>query len=148
MSHWGAYPSIAVVKLTCKAANGGNERQRSFGDSPPPAGALPALGLAECNGSHAAINGLSVNYDRYIKDFKVRCAEIRTSGSSVRIDDDGYDGGWMLNQAQNNDLVEGLRCDDDSEAVLTGVRMQYKRDANETALTSVKLLCSRVRSTR
>ena len=140
---WGTYPAVEAVGLWCKSPSGSEASPVSFGTVAAGFPSLPSLGSGRCTGTNGALTGLNVNADRFIKDIKARCGEIFAgSGQKTRVDDDGYQDSWMLDQVQNNDTQEGLRCG--KRKVVTGLRIRYREDSNETAFTSLQLFCSTV----
>ena len=142
---WGLYPAFAAVGLWCRSPGGTQAPARTFGElanelfHPPPVG-----GSGRCEGANGALTGLNVSSDRYIKTIKARCGEIFAgSGQRTRVDDDGYLESWIiLGPIENNDTQQGLRCG--NRKVVTGLRIRYREDSNETAFTSLQLFCSTV----
>lgn len=142
---WGTYPSVAKVWIGCRSPSG-SYASRQFG-SYPSSPTFPEIENDECHGSNGALNGLKVNYDRYIKDFTLRCGRIVESGGSVRVENQGYNSGWITDRVQSNDTKVNLVCDPTdsvADTVVTGLRIRYKKDANEHAFTGIQLFCGRV----
>jgi len=139
---WGTYPAIEKVSLRCGNKNGDHASARSFGKVATGLNLTISYGQGQCSGGTPALTGMNVNFDRYIKDVKVRCGGIVTSGSSVRVDDTGLQGSWLLNRVQNNDSQRSLKCQ--GNQVLSGLRISHRDDSNETAFTALQLLCSSV----
>ena len=137
-ANWGTYPALEQVMLHCDPYID----NPSFGQI---GGTAPVHNIEECrNGSHPALTGLKVAHDRYIKDFQLRCGDVTGSGNQVRIENYGFSGEWMLGLVQNNNTKTNLTCG--ANQVMTGLRLRYKADRDETAVTSVQLFCATVRS--
>lgn len=144
-ANWGTYPSITWIQLWCRSPSGAVSTP-DFGEF---SGGIsfPEVSYDWCHGDPGALTGLKVAHDRYIKDFQVRCGEVIERSGSVRIDNHGYSGDWLLDRAQSNDTKTNLVCDPTNgvnDKVVTGVRLRYREDSNEKAFTLVQLFCARV----
>ncbi len=141
---WGTYPSVTYITVYCRDASG-TTSSRTFGD----AVCCNQIIAYTCGASSGpgAMSGLKVGHDRYIKDFQLRCGVIAESSSSVRVTSNAYNGKWYFNKVQNNDTQTNLVCDPTnsvSDKVVTGLRLRYKHDNNEYAVTSVQVICARL----
>lgn len=144
-ANWGTYPALEYVRLWCMTATGVQSGTASFGSSPATALAVPAMGDGRCNGATGAVSGFKVNYDRYLKDLKARCGVI-VPDSSPTVADAGLQASWMLDRVENDDFQSDLTCR--SGQVLSGLRIRYRRDHDETAFTRLQAWCSTVRPSR
>ncbi|MCC6386367.1 MAG: hypothetical protein IT302_03170 [Dehalococcoidia bacterium] len=151
---WGLYPSIAQVTLTCRNIDDRTDTERvSWPDDRlyiEGASWFDADYVRDqgCAAEGGFMTGLRIDSDRYIKDLQVRCGEkvISTRGGtrSVKIDNHGYSGDWLFDRTESDDDTASLVCDN-GDRVMTGVRLRYKEDADEIALTRVQLICATVR---
>lgn len=150
---WGLYPSIAQITLTCRNIADKTESERVSwpddilyieGASWFDADYVRDQGCADDGGF---MTGLRIDSDRYIKDLQVRCGEkvITTRGGtrSVKINNSGFSGDWLFDRTEADDETASLVCDN-GDRVMTGVRLRYKEDSDEIALTRVQLLCAEV----
>lgn len=144
-ANWGTYPALEYVRLWCMTATGSQSGTASFGSAPSTALALPAMGDGRCNGATGSLTGVKVNFDRYIKDLKARCGVI-VPDSSPTVADAGLQRSWMLDRVENDDFQSDLTCR--SGQVLTGFRIRFRRDHDETAFTRLQAWCSTVRPSR
>ena len=151
---WGLYPSIAQVTLTCRNIDDRTDTERvSWPDD-----VLYIEGASwfdadyvrdqGCGDEGGFMTGLRIDSDRYIKDLQVRCGEkvISTRGGTrtLKIDNHGYSGDWLFDRTEADDDTASLVCDN-GDRVMTGIRLRYKEDADEIALTRVQLICATVR---
>ena len=149
---WGLYPSIQQITLTCRNIDDKTDTERvSWPDDIvyiEGAGALDADYVREqsCASEGGFVTGMKVDYDSYIKDFQLRCGDqVITNGSggnqSVKIDNHGYSGDWVFDRTESDDDQKNLVCND-STRVMTGLRLRYKEDSDEIAITRLQLYCA------
>jgi len=149
---WGLYPSIEQITLTCRNIDDKTDTERvSWPDDIlyiEGAGALATDYVREqsCASEGGFVTGMKVDYDYYIKDYQLRCGDqlitTKADGSqSVKIDNHGYSGNWVFDRTESDDDQTNLVCND-STRVMTGVRVRYKEDSDEIAITRLQLYCA------
>lgn len=167
-STWGTYPSITYVRITCAGPDGATET-KSKGTFGGGVGTLFSVGCAGTmtygyssyqydNGDF--MTGIKLKYDNYIKDMKAGCSDLTVNESSgflgstkytpelsSRVYNMGYGSDlWALGRLDYNDSEREIDCDGTDE-VLSGLKLQYKKDSNEYAFTSVQPICSKLTAT-
>ena len=166
-STWGTYPAITYIRITCAGPDGATET-KSKGDFGGGIGTLFSVGCAGTmtygyssypydNGDF--MTGLMVTYDNYIKDMKAGCSDLTVNESSgflgtkytpelsTRVYNMGYGSDlWALGRLDSNDSEREIDCDG-SDEVLSGLKLQYKKDGNEYAFTLVQPICSKLTAT-
>lgn len=149
---WGLYPSIEQITLTCRNIDDKTDTERvSWPDDMlyiEGAGPLDADYVRDqsCASEGGFVTGLKVDHDYYIKDYQLRCGEqlitTKADGSqSVKLDNHGYSGDWVFDRTESDDDETNLVCND-STRVMTGIRLRYKEDSDEIAITRLQLYCA------
>lgn len=153
MESWGLYPSIKQFTLTCRNIDDKTQSERvSWPDDilyveGAGFGATDYVRDQGCASEGGFVTGLKVDHDYYIKDLQVRCGEkvITTVGGDqkVKIDNHGYSGDWLFDRTESDDDETNLVCDQ-GHRVVTGLRIRYKEDSDEIAVTRMQLFCASV----
>ena len=123
----GVYPAMVYNNIYCWSPIDLNDDSQDR-----------SVGLIRCEGD-TALTGLMVNADRFVKDYRFRCGELKRSSTSISITDRGYTD-WVLDRVESNDTQTILYCG--SGQVATGVRIGYKLTGTQKNFTSVQLYCA------
>lgn len=143
---WGTYGSVDRVEIECERMSGGSSGTKTAGFSDAPSPNLTSLWTEECSGDAGQryMDGLEVAYDNYVKDFRVHCGtEEEDSHGDWSIVTSEYSG-WVVNgtTTDSDDDMEDLRCN--TGKIMAGIRIRYRSDADEIAVTRVQLYCATV----
>lgn len=134
---WGTYPAIEQLWFYCQ----------TFGATPAsvrwgtvePTGAFVPWDDDTCTGTYPAVTGIRVNFDRYVKDIKLRCGDVSSSGRSIT---NRFNHDWLFDHVETNDTQTNLSCP--ANQVLTGARIRYREDADETSFTGLQIFCAAI----
>jgi hypothetical protein len=131
---WAGYPDVAYARLQCRFPGAGIEyKELGHDDSHHVTG--------DCPGTNPAITGLLVADDRYIKDMKIKCGKVNSSGRP-RVEDSGYDDDFLLGHVSTNDDQTSMRCA--SRKVMTGVQISYREVGASIGFTGIQIWCASV----
>jgi len=147
---WGLYPSIEQFSLTCRNIDDKTETEKvSWPDKLYVEGASfgspDYVRDQDCADDGGFVTGLRIDDDAFIKDFQLRCGEGVVSGTGnsakAKVDNHGFTGDWVFDRTQSDDDQDSIGCND-SHRVVTGLRIRYREDSDEIAVTRVQLSCS------
>lgn len=143
---WGLYDSVDRVSIKCVSASSPTTTvaTHSAGFSSAPWGASSTVSYTGCGWDEPFMNGLDVVYDSYVKDFGVHCATTADEDENGRALWPQEGSIWVLHEwyTDSNDDNEDLSCN--AGKVMTGLRIRYRSDADEIAVTRVQLYCATI----
>jgi hypothetical protein len=143
---WGIYGSVSRVEIECISPTGRSTSVKTAGFSSTTWDDSTPLGTRQgCNWDEKYMDGLKVVYDNYVKDAQLHCATTATATEDGEVLWPQEWAGWVLSESSytdGNDDSEELRCN--AGKVMTGLRLRYRSDADEIAVTRVQLYCSTI----